>query len=142
MDDVDVEEEKQEQKQAQFVDLYVTRHGETEWNAQDILQGQLDSPLTAKGRQQAHELGKMLKDVPFDRVITSDLPRAERTAELAFVERQLAIATSELLRERNWGIYDGKKADFFRKEAKELIEKHQKLTQQEKWAFKYHESVE
>ena len=136
------QEEKQARKEAEFVTLYITRHGETEWNAEDILQGQLDSPLTKKGKRQARELGERLEDIEFDRIITSDLERAERTAELAFVERQLAIATSELLRERNWGIYDGKKADFFRKEARELIDKHQQLSAEEKWSFKFHESIE
>jgi broad specificity phosphatase PhoE len=133
---------KQNEDEKELVTLYIVRHGETEWNVKDILQGQLDSPLTERGIEQAHKLGERLGDVNFDRVFSSDLERAERTAEIAFVERQLALATSELLRERNWGIYDGKQADFFRREARDLIDKFQQLTEEEKWSFKFHESIE
>ncbi len=41
-------------------ELYLVRHGETEWNAQGRFQGRLDSPLTSRGRAQAHDIGRLL----------------------------------------------------------------------------------
>jgi broad specificity phosphatase PhoE len=127
---------------AEFTTLYVVRHGETEWNALDILQGHLNSPLTERGREQARLLGERFRHVDIDGVFSSDLVRAQRTAEIAFLERELAAVTSDLLRERNWGEWDGRPADMFREEARALIEEYQQLTREEQWGFKYSDQVE
>ncbi|HSJ58317.1 MAG TPA: histidine phosphatase family protein, partial [Anaerolineae bacterium] len=126
----------------EFTTLYVVRHGETEWNALDILQGHLNSPLTERGREQARLLGERFRHVDIDAVFSSDLVRAQRTAEIAFLERELAAVTSDLLRERNWGEWDGRPADMFREEARALIEEYQQLTREEQWGFKYSDHVE
>jgi broad specificity phosphatase PhoE len=62
--------------------LVLVRHGESTWNAEERLQGQLDPPLSDRGREQARALLPLLDGVPPDRVISSDLSRARETADL------------------------------------------------------------
>ncbi len=122
--------------------IYVVRHGETEYNVQGLLQGQTDSPLTENGRQQALERAEALKDVEFDAIFSSDLERAIKTSEIIKLNRQLAINTSKLLREKDFGPYDGKASDFFRQDNKHLFEELKKLPEQGKKDFKFFEGFE
>jgi broad specificity phosphatase PhoE len=64
--------------------LLIVRHGESTWNAEERLQGQLDPPLSDQGREQAAELGRAvdLSGFPSERILCSDLSRARETAEL------------------------------------------------------------
>jgi probable phosphoglycerate mutase len=62
--------------------LILVRHGESTWNAEERLQGQLDPPLSERGREQSLALVGMLDGVPDERVVCSDLGRARQTAEL------------------------------------------------------------
>jgi glucosyl-3-phosphoglycerate phosphatase len=62
--------------------LILVRHGESTWNAEERLQGQLDPPLSERGREQARALAGVVDDIPAERVICSDLGRARETAEL------------------------------------------------------------
>lgn len=125
-----------------FTTLYIARHGETEWNVKDILQGQLDSPLTERGLKQAADLALEMKDETFAAIFSSDLLRASRTAEVVSVERKLAVKTSQLLRERNWGRFDGRQASYYREEARELLQKYQQLSDEERWQFKPYADIE
>lgn len=88
--------------------LYLVRHGQTDWNVSRTVQGQKDIPLNINGEMQAKELRNKLKDVHFDAVFSSDLIRAKRTAEILTLERKLAITATHALRERSFGIYEGK----------------------------------
>ncbi len=133
---------KMSNEKENYATIYLVRHGQTEWNLRDILQGQLDSPLTEKGLQQARELIGRFKDVEFAAIFSSDLARAKRTAETVSVERNLEINTSELLRERNWGRFDGKPAQLFREECRELIKSFQNISPEEQWKFKYAANIE
>lgn len=56
--------------------VYILRHGETNENAQRIIQGQLNTQLNDRGREQARVVGRALQDVPFTHAFTSDLSRA------------------------------------------------------------------
>jgi probable phosphoglycerate mutase len=62
--------------------LILVRHGESTWNAEERLQGQLDPPLSERGREQSRALAAIVDGVPDDRVVSSDLTRARETAEL------------------------------------------------------------
>jgi broad specificity phosphatase PhoE len=68
--------------------LILVRHGESTWNAEQRLQGQLDPPLSERGRAQARALEPLVASlgVPRERVIASDLARATETAELLGLE--------------------------------------------------------
>ncbi|VEA62493.1 phosphoglycerate mutase [Serratia plymuthica] len=63
-----------------MLQVYLVRHGETEWNAARRIQGQSDSPLTAKGEHQAHLVARRVSKEGITHVITSDLgvPAAPR----------------------------------------------------------------
>jgi broad specificity phosphatase PhoE len=62
--------------------LILVRHGESTWNAEERLQGQLDPPLSDRGREQSRALAAVVNGVADERVICSDLTRARETAEL------------------------------------------------------------
>jgi glucosyl-3-phosphoglycerate phosphatase len=68
--------------------LLLVRHGESTWNAEHRLQGQMDPPLSDVGREQARELRPLVEplDVPPERIVVSDLSRARETAELLGLE--------------------------------------------------------
>jgi probable phosphoglycerate mutase len=84
--------------------LLLIRHGETEWNRAGRWQGQLDSPLTQAGREQAHAVAERLKDFPFTRFFVSDLGRAKDTAaEIARVTGKVITGEDARLRERHFG---------------------------------------
>ncbi|MEK7177723.1 MAG: histidine phosphatase family protein [Patescibacteria group bacterium] len=87
--------------------IYLTRHGETEWNVKKIIQGIKDIPLNKKGEEQARLLGGKLKNIKFDAVFSSDLIRAKRTAEIIILEKKLAVQMTKALRERYFGKYQG-----------------------------------
>lgn len=77
--------------------ILLVRHGESEWNATRRLQGQADIRLSARGETQAQELAPTLAQLLPDRVITSDLRRARRTAELlGFPQAQPQSALREI----------------------------------------------
>jgi broad specificity phosphatase PhoE len=87
--------------------LVIVRHGETEWNKQDKAMGQLDSPLTPKGIQQAYAIANRLRRFSFTTLYSSDLGRAVQTANIiAEICGKNVICDSEL-REWNMGIFQG-----------------------------------
>ena len=91
-----------------MADLYLVRHGQTELNVQNILQGGHDSPLTARGREQALATRAAFeaRGVTFDRVYSSPLGRARRTAELIAGEGR-SIELVDDLREWHLGSLEG-----------------------------------
>lgn len=91
-----------------MADLYLVRHGQTELNVQNILQGWHDSPLTARGREQAlaTRAAFAARGVAFDHVYSSPLGRARRTAEL-IVGAGRSIEPVDDLREWHLGSLEG-----------------------------------
>lgn len=86
------------------LDIYLVRHGATEWTHTGQHTGSTDLPLLPEGEEQARRLGELLRDVRFDAVWSSDLQRAQRTAELAGFDHP---TVSPLLRELDYGEYEG-----------------------------------
>ena len=91
-----------------MADLYLVRHGQTELNVQNILQGGHDSPLTARGREQALATRAAFKarGISFDHAYSSPLGRALHTAEL-IVDEGLPIEPVDDLREWHLGSLEG-----------------------------------
>jgi broad specificity phosphatase PhoE len=87
-------------------EIWLIRHGETEWSASGRHTGRTDVPLTPAGRRQAESLGRHLAGRPFALVLTSPLDRARETCRLAGYES--VARTSEDLREWDYGIYEGR----------------------------------
>lgn len=82
------------------MDLYIFRHGETDWNLEKRFQGRTDIPLNATGKNQAIELREKLRILPLVKVYSSDLSRALETAKIAF---KGSISIHEELQEANLG---------------------------------------
>ncbi len=94
---------------AELPQVYLARHGETEWSLSGRHTGTTDLPLTPNGEAQARALGDRIKEVQFDRVWTSPRTRAIRTAELAGLANQVEVAAD--LAEWNYGEYEGLTSD-------------------------------
>lgn len=132
----------QKENNQNYCTLYLVRHGETEWNVKRIIQGHLDSPLTEKGVKQVEDTAQELKHISFDAIFSSDLPRAFRTAEIIKLERELVVQTSELLRERNHGKYEGVNVDKYREILKDKLEEANKLSEEKRRSFKISAEIE
>ena len=86
-------------------EVWLVRHGETEWSASLRHTGRTDVPLTAAGEERAHGLRAVLADHPFALVLTSPRQRARRTAELAgFPDAEV----DDRLAEIDYGEYEGR----------------------------------
>lgn len=88
--------------------FYVTRHGQTPWNQENLVSGVTDISLNETGMEQARQTAEKLKDIPLDRVICSPLLRARQTAQLICQGRNLPIAIDQRIIEQNYGIFEGK----------------------------------
>ncbi len=89
----------------------LVRHGETEWNRAGRIQGHSDSPLTEEGIAQAEAIGGHLSAEQFDHLLASDLARAHHTATLIAAHVNLTITPHVGLRERGFGVAEGKTYD-------------------------------
>ncbi len=87
--------------------LYITRHGETEWNIQKRMQGWKDSELTVNGRRNAELLGKRMKEVDFEAIYASSSKRTETTANLIKGDKDIPIILDDNLKEIHMGKWEG-----------------------------------
>lgn len=92
-----------------YPELYILRHGETVWNAQNRMQGELNSPLTAKGEAQAARQGDILRrfDLQGFQFLCSPQGRAVQTAGIALRDIAHDIHTDNRLREIGVGDWSG-----------------------------------
>lgn len=111
---------------------YIVRHGESEWNIQQRIHGHADSPLTSKGKDQVKELAEQLRRIRFNAIFASDLVRAKDTAALIALEHDLAVKTTEALRERRYGHFEGKHKDEFERATQPLLIQFADLFDREK----------
>ncbi|CAN5738161.1 2,3-diphosphoglycerate-dependent phosphoglycerate mutase GpmB [soil metagenome] len=87
--------------------LWLIRHGETEHNLNGVFQGQLDTPLTDRGREQANATGRALAVVKLERIYASDLQRAHHTALVIAEGRNVSVELDVRLRELHYGVLQG-----------------------------------
>ena len=87
-------------------ELWLVRHGETEWSATAKHTSRTDVPLTEKGRERAAELGRFLAETEFCAVFRSPMTRARETCEIAGFGAKAVV--DEDLCEWNYGIYEGR----------------------------------
>jgi probable phosphoglycerate mutase/uncharacterized phosphatase len=104
-------------------ELCLVRHGQTDWNRLEIIQGREDNPLNALGRQQAEESAAFLGQETWDLIVSSPLTRAVHTAQAIatacgiehdairlderFIEREFGAASGQPVK----GIYEAVQAD-------------------------------
>ncbi|AEG91799.1 histidine phosphatase family protein [Ramlibacter tataouinensis] len=87
--------------------IIAVRHGETAWNVDGRIQGQLDIALNDRGRWQAQRAGEALAGEAITAVYTSDLERAQATARSIAAAFGLPVAADRGLRERGFGRFEG-----------------------------------
>jgi broad specificity phosphatase PhoE len=88
------------------VELWLVRHGETEWSVSGKHTSRTDVPLTEHGRQRAVELGEYLKGTKFAAVLRSPMGRARETCEIAGFGDVAVV--DEGLREWDYGVFEGR----------------------------------
>ncbi|MBL8472364.1 MAG: histidine phosphatase family protein [Rhodocyclaceae bacterium] len=94
--------------QRPFVRFCLVRHGETDWNAERRIQGQLDIALNAHGDRQAHATAAQLAHHRFAAIYASDLVRAHSTAAAVAHRLALPVLRERGLRERHYGAWQGR----------------------------------
>lgn len=92
--------------------IYVTRHGQTDWNVQGKTQGRADIELNEVGIKQAKQTKEELKNIDIDLIICSPLKKAKKTAEIINEGRNIQIIFDNQIIERNFGEFEGKKIKF------------------------------
>jgi phosphoserine phosphatase len=88
--------------------VYLARHAQSNANKNDIIQGQLDHPLSLEGLNQAHLLGKRIQCTEFKQIYTTHLIRAKTTAEIvvSYQKNPITLQIISQLSERNYGCWE------------------------------------
>lgn len=89
------------------MNIYLVRHGETDWNRATKLQGQVDIDINENGVAQAEKAAKRLEQIPFERAFCSPLIRARHTARILIGKRNIQLTADERLKEINFGKWEG-----------------------------------
>lgn len=89
-------------------ELYLIRHGETDWNRRNLYQGTTDVPLNDAGREQAEALAARLRGVAFDAAYTSPLRRAADTARAVLSGTHVPLMPVRELMELSYGHWQGR----------------------------------
>jgi probable phosphoglycerate mutase len=106
----------------------LVRHGETDWNSEKRVQGQIDIDLNSTGQAQARAVAEGLREHRFAAVYSSDLLRAWRTAQIAAARWQVAVSPAPTLRERDFGVLQGLTAAEARQARPHAYRHHQART--------------
>lgn len=106
--------------------LYLVRHGQTEDNANRVIQGHKDSPLTREGKNAIRSKAKKLIGVVFDTIYCSDLGRTRKSLEILLEELDINIDVNYCadIREMDFGQFAGKNLE----DVKEIILLHKEQT--------------
>ncbi len=94
-----------------MLNLYITRHGETQWNTERRLQGWRNSPLTEKGVAQGNTLQEAVRKYDIKKIYTSPSERALKTALAARGDTDIPVELLEELKEMNMGDWEGRTID-------------------------------
>ena len=101
--------------------IYILRHGQSLWNAENRFTGWEDIELNTKGKEEAQKVGEIIRhlNISIDKIYTSDLIRTKQTAEIihsCINNDKIKIEESELIKERNYGIFTGLNKNEVKKE--------------------------
>lgn len=90
------------------MEFYLFRHGETDWNLEQRIQGSTDTELNETGLEQARSLVPLLEKFDLQAIYSSDLKRAFKTGEIIASSLEIPIYSDNRLREANFGEAEGK----------------------------------
>lgn len=122
--------------------LYLVRHGETEANRSLCIQGHSNSNLSILGESQARERMEKMRDIHLDYAYSSDLVRAKRTAEILVSNRNISLDVTPALRERCFGLYEGRPIRDFFDEHSGHMEVFEHASDEDRWQFQLLGEVE
>jgi len=108
--------------------LHLVRHGQTHWNAERRIQGQLDSTLDPTGREQARALGPTLAALGIGAVYCSTSERARQTLALSLGTPPDEVVYRDELREIRLGVWDGRLWEDVRRDSPEMVERLRKAS--------------
>lgn len=91
--------------------IYLTRHGQTLWNIEKMLQGRGNSPLTEDGIERAKELRDRIKNIHIDIIYSSPIERALNTANIIKGDKDIEVVTDDGLMEMCFGDYEGRRTE-------------------------------
>ena len=87
--------------------IYVVRHGDTEWNREEIFRGTKDVPLNEVGKKQAEKVGRFFIDKDIVKIVSSPLTRARQTAEAISKVTNMPVQRLDEFTDMNFGIWEG-----------------------------------
>ncbi len=122
--------------------IYIVRHGQSVGNRDKITSGHTDHPLTDLGKAQAEATKRLLSDVQFDDVYSSDLQRATYTAEIIYGKPVPKDHQLSDLRERRYGELEGKPSHHRAKRDQALKAQFKNLSDEDLWLHKPSEDTE
>lgn len=94
-----------------MLQVYLVRHGETQWNAERRIQGQSDSMLTDNGVHQARQVAQRVRQLGITHVISSDLGRTQQTAHIIADSVGCRVVLDPRLRELDMGVLERRSID-------------------------------
>ncbi len=103
--------------------IYLIRHGSTEWNEKDLVQGLIDLELSKIGISQVKKTGEFFNKKNIKKIFTSPLKRALQTAEILNEKLNSEISIVEELRELDCGVWEGMKMDDVREKYRDVYQK-------------------
>lgn len=122
--------------------IYIVRHGETERNVREVLNGQEDSALTAKGIEQAENVRQELKHVHFDAIYSSDLERAKKTAGIIKGGHPHDVKIEKMLTEKYCGKFEGQHRSLYKQALEKNLETMNDFSDEARWTAKPSPEVE
>ena len=110
-----------------LINIYLARHGETEYNRQNKIQGRgIDASLNETGLQQARGIAGYLQDTSIDKIISSSLKRSIETAEEVARKKDLTLVSHSDLDEMDFGILEGRPISDIKSDLQELHQRWEK----------------
>lgn len=107
-----------------MTNIYLARHGETEYNRRNQIQGRgIDASLNETGIQQARAIATHLQDIPLHGIYSSSLRRSRETADIIAKTYDCCVVSHKDLDEMNFGVFEGQPASEIKKELQKLHQK-------------------
>ena len=107
--------------------LYIMRHGETSWNADNRILGATDIPLNERGRAQALQAAERMKDIDIDVIYTSQLSRAMETGlAVAAMQKNCKVSHESCLNEHDFGEFEGqdRRSEEYQREKRKCFKRY------------------